>query len=111
MMPIGPLTMLAIYITVWWTVLFAVLPLGTSQETHEPPTVGGAEEPQSEEEVHHHDLGLGHRLGGDHGADLYALAAAADAAGRTKLRRTPGRPSFRPSDPATSPFTRRFPGF
>ena len=39
-MPIGPLTMLAIYITVWWTVLFAVLPLGTSQETHEPPTDG-----------------------------------------------------------------------
>ena len=39
-MPIGPLTMLAIYITVWWTVLFAVLPLGTSAETHEPPTDG-----------------------------------------------------------------------
>ncbi|RZJ42933.1 MAG: DUF1467 family protein [Brevundimonas sp.] len=39
-MPIGPLTMLAIYITVWWTVLFAVLPLGTAKETHEPPTDG-----------------------------------------------------------------------
>jgi predicted secreted protein len=25
----GPLTMLAIYMTIWWTVLFAVLPLGT----------------------------------------------------------------------------------
>ncbi|KQS56577.1 hypothetical protein ASG17_07970 [Brevundimonas sp. Leaf363] len=36
----GPLTMLAIYITVWWTVLFAVLPLGTAKETHEPPTDG-----------------------------------------------------------------------
>lgn len=39
-MPIGPLTMLAIYIICWWAVLFAVLPLGTSRETHEPPTDG-----------------------------------------------------------------------
>ena len=39
-MPIGPLTMFAIYIVVWWVVLFAVLPLGTSSETHEPPTDG-----------------------------------------------------------------------
>jgi len=39
-MPIGPVTMLAIYIVVWWVVLFAVLPLGTSSETHEPPTDG-----------------------------------------------------------------------
>ena len=39
-MPIGPITMFAIYIVVWWVVLFAVLPLGTSSETHEPPTDG-----------------------------------------------------------------------
>jgi predicted secreted protein len=39
-MPIGPVTMLAIYIVVWWVVLFAILPLGTSSETHEPPTDG-----------------------------------------------------------------------
>ena len=39
-MPIGPLTMFAIYVVVWWVVLFAVLPLGTSSETHEPPTDG-----------------------------------------------------------------------
>ena len=39
-MPIGPLTMFAIYIVVWWVVLFVVLPLGTSSETHEPPTDG-----------------------------------------------------------------------
>ncbi len=25
----GPLTSIAIYVTIWWTVLFAVLPLGT----------------------------------------------------------------------------------
>ena len=25
----GPLTMAAIYMTIWWTVLFAILPLGT----------------------------------------------------------------------------------
>ena len=25
----GPFTMFAIYLTIWWTVLFAVLPLGT----------------------------------------------------------------------------------
>ena len=39
-MPIGSLTMIGIYIIVWWTVLFAVLPLGTASETHEPPTDG-----------------------------------------------------------------------
>ena len=39
-MPIGPLTMFAIDIVVWWVVLFGVLPLGTSSETHEPPTDG-----------------------------------------------------------------------
>lgn len=39
-MPIGPLTMFAIYIVIWWVVLFTVLPLGTSSETHEPPTDG-----------------------------------------------------------------------
>ena len=33
-------TGIAIYFTIWWTVLFAVLPLGTSRETHEPPTDG-----------------------------------------------------------------------
>ncbi len=25
----GPVTMVAIYLTIWWTVLFAILPLGT----------------------------------------------------------------------------------
>jgi predicted secreted protein len=39
-MPIGIVTMLGVYIICWWTVLFAVLPLGTSQERHEPPTDG-----------------------------------------------------------------------
>ncbi|MDO1559992.1 DUF1467 family protein [Brevundimonas sp. 2R-24] len=41
-MPIGPVTMLAIYIVCWWTVLFAVLPLGMSQGDRERPTDGGA---------------------------------------------------------------------
>jgi len=39
-MPIGVFTMVGIYIIVWWTVLFAVLPLGASRETQEPPTDG-----------------------------------------------------------------------
>lgn len=39
-MPIGPLTMFAIYVVVWWVVLFTILPIGTSSETHEPPTDG-----------------------------------------------------------------------
>ena len=39
-MPIGPITMFAIFITVWWTVLFAVLPLGMAQQDQEPPTDG-----------------------------------------------------------------------
>lgn len=40
-MPIGPITMLAIYIVVWWTVLFAVLPIGMNQAAQEKPTDGG----------------------------------------------------------------------
>ena len=39
-MPIGPTTMLAIYLIVWWTVLFCVLPLGMNQQDQKPPTDG-----------------------------------------------------------------------
>jgi predicted secreted protein len=39
-MPIGPLTMFAVYIICWWVVLFTVLPLGSSRESQEPPTDG-----------------------------------------------------------------------
>ena len=39
-MPIGPVTMLAIYIVCWWVVLFAVLPLGMTQGAQERPTDG-----------------------------------------------------------------------
>ena len=39
-MPIGPVTMLAIYIVCWWVVLFAILPLGMSQGAQERPTDG-----------------------------------------------------------------------
>lgn len=42
-MPIGPITMFAIYIVVWWVVLFAVLPLGTSAERHEAPPTDGSQ--------------------------------------------------------------------
>ncbi|WP_435991390.1 DUF1467 family protein [Brevundimonas sp. LjRoot202] len=40
-MPIGPITMLAIYIVCWWVVLFAILPLGMNQADQERPTDGG----------------------------------------------------------------------
>lgn len=39
-MPVGPFTMAATFLTVWWIVLFAVLPLGSSDQTREPPTDG-----------------------------------------------------------------------
>ncbi|CAN5225180.1 DUF1467 family protein [soil metagenome] len=39
-MVIGPITMFAIYVTIWWTVLFAVMPLGMTQEDQAPPTDG-----------------------------------------------------------------------
>ena len=35
-------TIVGIYIVIWWTVLFAVLPLGMSQGAQEKPTDGGA---------------------------------------------------------------------
>lgn len=41
-MPIGPITMFAIYIVCWWMVLFIVLPLGMSQTGRDRPT-GGAD--------------------------------------------------------------------
>ncbi|MFN3559389.1 MAG: DUF1467 family protein [Brevundimonas sp.] len=40
-MPIGIFTMVAIYIVCWWTVLFAVLPLGMNQQGQTRPTDGG----------------------------------------------------------------------
>ncbi|MBX3478656.1 MAG: DUF1467 family protein [Brevundimonas sp.] len=40
-MPIGPLTMLAIYLVCWWIVLFAILPLGMNQQAQERPEDGG----------------------------------------------------------------------
>jgi len=39
-MVIGPITMFAIYVIVWWTVLFGVLPLGMAREDQAPPTDG-----------------------------------------------------------------------
>lgn len=39
-MPIGPLTMFAIYVVCWWIVLFAILPLGMSNQIQHPPTDG-----------------------------------------------------------------------
>ena len=38
---IGPTTAIAIYFVVWWTVLFAVLPLGMNQGPRERQTDGG----------------------------------------------------------------------
>lgn len=39
-MPIGPLTMFAIYIICWWVALFMVLPIGTNRQDQPPPTDG-----------------------------------------------------------------------
>ena len=57
-----------IYLTIWWTVLFAVLPLGVRSHAEEGIAVpGGGDpgspvEPQPEAQVHHHHLGGGDRL-------------------------------------------------
>ena len=48
-MQLGPLTLVAIYLTIWWTTLFAVLPLGAHS---------------------HHEAGLEVTDGGDPGAPL-----------------------------------------
>jgi predicted secreted protein len=40
-MPIGPFTMIALYVVCWWTVLFIVLPLGMNQQGQERPADGG----------------------------------------------------------------------
>jgi predicted secreted protein len=45
----GPITSVAIYFTIWWTVLFAVLPLGMQS---------------------HHEAGINHGDGGDPGAPV-----------------------------------------
>lgn len=38
--PIGPFTLVALYLTTWWIVLFAILPLGTTRQVEAPPTDG-----------------------------------------------------------------------
>ena len=40
-MPVGPITLIAIYIIIWWTTLFTVLPLGMNQGAQARPTDGG----------------------------------------------------------------------
>ncbi|WP_312812859.1 DUF1467 family protein [Brevundimonas sp. BH3] len=39
-MPLGPFTLVAIYLTAWWIVLFMILPLGMSSQVGAPPTDG-----------------------------------------------------------------------
>ena len=39
-MPLGPFTLVAIYLTAWWIVLFMILPIGMSQQVGPPPTDG-----------------------------------------------------------------------
>lgn len=39
-MPLGPFTMVAIYLTAWWIVLFMILPIGMSGQVGAPPTDG-----------------------------------------------------------------------
>ena len=48
-MQLGPFTLAAIYITVWWTVLFVILPLGAHS---------------------HHEAGIDLQDGGDPGAPV-----------------------------------------
>jgi len=38
--PIGIPTIIGIYLVCWWTVLFAVLPIGMNQQAQEKPTDG-----------------------------------------------------------------------
>ncbi|MBN8552750.1 MAG: DUF1467 family protein [Caulobacterales bacterium] len=37
---VGPITLFAIYIVIWWVVLFVILPLGMSQGPRDRPTDG-----------------------------------------------------------------------
>ena len=37
----GPLTLAAIYIIIWWVVLFTILPIGMNQGAQGRPTDGG----------------------------------------------------------------------
>ncbi|WP_292054407.1 MULTISPECIES: DUF1467 family protein [unclassified Brevundimonas] len=39
-MPLGPFTLVAIYLTSWWIVLFVILPIGMSSQVGEPPKDG-----------------------------------------------------------------------
>lgn len=39
-MPLGLFTLVAIYLTAWWIVLFIILPLGMRDQVGAPPTDG-----------------------------------------------------------------------
>ena len=43
----NPLTAFAIYLTIWWTVLFIVLPLGARSHAEDGQTVPGGGDPGS----------------------------------------------------------------
>lgn len=43
----NPLTFIAVYLTIWWTVLFAVLPLGVRSHHEEGLEVPGGGDPSS----------------------------------------------------------------
>jgi predicted secreted protein len=44
---ISPITWIAIYLTIWWTVLFGVLPLGVRSHAEEGIEVPGGGDPAS----------------------------------------------------------------
>jgi predicted secreted protein len=43
----GPITWIAIYLTIWWTALFAILPLGTRSHAEMGIEVPGGGDPAS----------------------------------------------------------------
>jgi len=43
----GPVTWIAIYLTIWWTALFAILPLGVRSHAEEGIEVPGGGDPAS----------------------------------------------------------------
>lgn len=42
-MPLGLFTIVAIYLTTWWIVLFMILPIGLREQNNAPPPTDGSQ--------------------------------------------------------------------
>ena len=85
-----PFTAVAIYLTIWWTVLFVVLPLGVTSHHEAGINLGDGGDPGAEHQLVRDDLGVGGRLAkGGHEIARQAHGVGLPSENRGSEERTP----------------------